>query len=701
MNITILEASNLTSDVFLSVRVGETKRLRPFRVGESFSFLKSADSSGYVQFDAFEKLGSLMTGALHEPSGCHARDVVQDVSIPTARGTSIRAKIKVAVTDPPSSEKRDKSQIRHKLALDAKNYLDGYDVWGTIQGLLHAVLKQRPQDPVAFMMSYLCDLQRSKSRGSTVGFSAPSANSGGWGESPDDIQFKSSAWLPQQDARPDAQLVAEDFGPQEPSQAPADAKCAPEAEVAAEPARGLFQPEPPPAPPEAPPGRELEVAPSEPAEEACMKSAPPPAVAPETAPDKEPPKEPPQVLEELDNILNRTVPRWAGGNDSCPGTFPRDTCPEDMPDLSEHSSLMTDVLRRDPSIYGRLKDRRTQLGVNFASCVKSGMDNPGHPMMKTVGLVAGDEECYSVFRELFDPVIELRHGGYSHGAPPHPTDLDVARVSDRPIDSTGRYALSVRVRSSRSVSGIRLPTVCDRTERREVESALTRTLLRMQDEDLRGDYYPLRHSASHPAKPNGMSEQEEEELRGGCLLFGEPDAPVVLSAGTARHWPDARGVFASGSRQVVAWINEEDHLRLISLQVGGDLREAFGRFARCVAQIEHGLRQDRYAFARSEHLGYITSCPSNLGTGLRVNVTLRLPLLSRQPRFQEFCGSLGLLARSGLVPIASADTLGVCDISNYETLGLSEVDIVNKVIEGCAKLVAMEQELEASASAAP
>merc|ERR1719210_3159839 len=115
-------------------------------------------------------------------------------------------------------------------------------------------------------------------------------------------------------------------------------------------------------------------------------------------------------------------------------------------------------------------------------------------MLKTIGLVAGDEECYDAFRELFDPVIELRHGGFLPGGPPHPTDLDIARVSEPMIDNTGRYTISVRVRSSRSISGIRLPSMCDRAERREVETALTRALLRVQDEDLRGDYYPLRHS---------------------------------------------------------------------------------------------------------------------------------------------------------------------------------------------------------------
>ena len=56
----------------------------------------------------------------------------------------------------------------------------------------------------------------------------------------------------------------------------------------------------------------------------------------------------------------------------------------------------------------------TSGGVNLAQCIKTGIDNPGHPMIKTVGLTAGDEESYTVFAELFDPVISDRHNGYQN-----------------------------------------------------------------------------------------------------------------------------------------------------------------------------------------------------------------------------------------------------------------------------------------------
>jgi len=64
---------------------------------------------------------------------------------------------------------------------------------------------------------------------------------------------------------------------------------------------------------------------------------------------------------------------------------------------------MAEQLRKNPTLYDSLKDIRTPLGVQLATCIKTGVDNKGHKMIKMVGLVAGDEHCYDVFKELFEP----------------------------------------------------------------------------------------------------------------------------------------------------------------------------------------------------------------------------------------------------------------------------------------------------------
>merc|ERR1711990_970427 len=94
--------------------------------------------------------------------------------------------------------------------------------------------------------------------------------------------------------------------------------------------------------------------------------------------------------------------------------------------------------------WNKLKDKKTKLGVTLAHCIKTGVDNPGHPMIKTCGIVAGDEESYETFEELFDPIISGRHGGYAADAK-HPTDLDVNKLSSTQIDPTGKYVLTSKI----------------------------------------------------------------------------------------------------------------------------------------------------------------------------------------------------------------------------------------------------------------
>merc|ERR1712057_129350 len=110
--------------------------------------------------------------------------------------------------------------------------------------------------------------------------------------------------------------------------------------------------------------------------------------------------------------------------------------------MGEHNNIMAECLRANPGIYDRLKD------------------NKGHPMIKTVGMVAGDEESYETFKELFDPVVGARHGGYAPDAK-HPTDMDPSHLSTTKIDPTCddcgncKYVLTSRCRTGRSVRGTR------------------------------------------------------------------------------------------------------------------------------------------------------------------------------------------------------------------------------------------------------
>ncbi|CAI5684878.1 unnamed protein product [Oreochromis niloticus] len=374
------------------------------------------------------------------------------------------------------------------------------------------------------------------------------------------------------------------------------------------------------------------------------------------------------------------------------------TAEQEYPDLSQHNNHMAKVLTSE--MYANLRDKETSSGFTLDDVIQTGVDNPGHPFIMTVGCVAGDEETYEVFKDLMDPVIEDRHGGYKP-TDKHKTDLNPDNLqsvsacrggSCSPSSSQGgddldpNYVLSSRVRTGRSIRGFCLPPHCSRGERRTIENLSIETLASLEG-DLKGKYYALKN----------MTEEEQQQLIDDHFLFDKPVSPLLLASGMARDWPDGRGIWHNDNKTFLVWVNEEDHLRVISMQKGGNMREVFTRFCTGLTKIEELFKERGHEFMWNEHLGYILTCPSNLGTGLRAGVHVKLPNVSKHEKFGEILKRLRLQKR-GTGGVDTAAVGGVFDISNADRLGFSEVELVQMVVDGVNLLVEMEKRLEAGES---
>eukprot|EP00404_Azadinium_spinosum_P042916 CAMPEP_0180812846 /NCGR_PEP_ID=MMETSP1038_2-20121128/66225_1 /TAXON_ID=632150 /ORGANISM="Azadinium spinosum, Strain 3D9" /LENGTH=746 /DNA_ID=CAMNT_0022854409 /DNA_START=47 /DNA_END=2284 /DNA_ORIENTATION=- len=403
-------------------------------------------------------------------------------------------------------------------------------------------------------------------------------------------------------------------------------------------------------------------------------------------------------MEESDDISEEDGPGPGLGDEDFPG-FDAELCPETLPDLSRHHSACVEVIQADPSIYESLRGRRTSLGVGLARCLKPGMDNRGHPFLKTAGLVAGDEECYETFREIFDPVICQFPSGDTGGVRLDKTcgtgeeaarDLETLRA-----DVVGKYVLSSQVRASRSLSGYRFPPAMFREERIEVEHLLVQALTGM-DDALAGKYYALRGSQSFVPQLGGMGGGDEEDLHSAGFLFKAPDSTYRLCSGAGRHWPDGRGVYVSATGCFAAWVNEQEHLLAISRRPGDAVQLAFEEVTCALDSVAgaHGIR-----YASTDRLGFLTSNPLNLGTAMQVSMALLLPLLAKyDAATKEEASWRGWCTRQG-VYVCSATEMGqedagIFEISNSRRLGISEAETVRLMLEVAARSVQMEQRLE-------
>src|SRR5207253_1456099 len=83
-----------------------------------------------------------------------------------------------------------------------------------------------------------------------------------------------------------------------------------------------------------------------------------------------------------------------------------------------------------------------------------------------------------------------------------------------------------------------------------------------------------------------------------------------------------RACYVSSDKEVIVWLGEEDQLRIVCMKTGTKLMEIFEKLRNVLSLIETlpGIE-----FAQDEHFGYITSCPSNLGTGMRASAHVPTP----------------------------------------------------------------------------
>jgi protein arginine kinase len=110
------------------------------------------------------------------------------------------------------------------------------------------------------------------------------------------------------------------------------------------------------------------------------------------------------------------------------------------------------------------------------------------------------------------------------------------------------------------------------------------------------------------------------------------------------------------------------------------------------------LLESRFSFAFSEKLGYLTHCPTNLGTGLRASVMLHLPMLTEAGEIQGYINAAGKLgyAIRGLYGEGTKASGAMYQVSNQLTLGLSEKETLEKLRDIVSKIIDREQQLRQS-----
>jgi len=295
------------------------------------------------------------------------------------------------------------------------------------------------------------------------------------------------------------------------------------------------------------------------------------------------------------------------------------------------------------------------------------------------GLYAGDWETYYKFKDIFDPLIHEYHG-ISQGTV-HKSDFDVTKIRGEfheqiPIES-------IRMRVGRNIGEYGLSPGMSAAQRLAVEDIMKRTLDHLAGE-LKGSYY------SH-AK---ITDKQLITLTKEKFYFKNGD-PVMKVAGMEKDWPAGRGIYHNNNNNFLVWVNQEDQVKISSFESSCDIRSTFDRLARGIYAIQRCLiAETGKDFALDPKYGFINSCPTNLGTGFRMSVYLELPGWKQagMVALAQRCDQLKLQVRAARGDHA-AEIGGRFDLSNKVTLGYTEVELVQTVIDGVNQLYREDIEL--------
>ena len=149
-----------------------------------------------------------------------------------------------------------------------------------------------------------------------------------------------------------------------------------------------------------------------------------------------------------------------------------------------------------------------------------------------------------------------------------------------------------------------------------------------------------------------------------------------------------RGLYIGEGEGLALMVNEEDHFRFQALVSGLDFASAFA----IAAELDEKL-ESQVGYAFSSKFGFLTACPTNVGTGMRASVLVHLPglVLTREiEKVLRGAVHIGLVVR-GLYGEGSETRGNFFQISNQRTLGQSESEIIETVTESCRQVVQYER----------
>ena len=324
-----------------------------------------------------------------------------------------------------------------------------------------------------------------------------------------------------------------------------------------------------------------------------------------------------------------------------------------------------------------------ELQQRLTRMIITGIKNPDSQM----GAYAMYPDDYDLFQPYLDKLIRDYHG--ITGELKQLSDWDTGGLLDLSAIDASLADTSMRVRVGRNLSAFPLPGAMTRDDRIAFEKAMVVAFEKlMVNPDFGGSYVSLTPGSNYE-----ISKEHYLQLVAEHKMFKDMSGdPYLCVAGISSDWPFGRGMYISADEQFIIWVGEEDHLRIMAMKRGCKLNEIFQRLH---ASLDF-LEAQELNFARSASYGCITSCPTNLGTGMRASLHVALPKLTDNgcnvDGLKPVARKLGLSVRGAGGEHTAAGEGGIVDLSPSARLMITEGQIARRLYEGVKALWALEQQ---------
>jgi len=307
----------------------------------------------------------------------------------------------------------------------------------------------------------------------------------------------------------------------------------------------------------------------------------------------------------------------------------------------------------------------------------------GQKLKQHVGVYAGDADCFTSMSSMFDKVI-LKY---------HNVDVKTNVAAEEKYEKVTLPPLpegaiaSTRIRTARNVKSLPFTVNMTKKERLALESMMKKVFDGFDNKYLKGKYHPM----------VGMSEADRMKYIDLHYLYINDD-PTLELVGCYSDWPSGRGIFINENQEkgvFIVWVGEEDQLRIMAMAKGSDVQAVWDLFYSGVEEVHKGVKKQGDDFVFDKARGYLSSCPTNIGTGMRASVHVDLPGFPTKQSVKDYVndpafGGWYVDIRGTRGEATSTEGVRRYDVSNKARLGSDCVEQITTMVNGVKSLLEYE-----------